>query len=42
MVWRPIQQQKMAEAIAAGLWQPMLESNHLLIVQQPDDDLLGS
>ena len=40
VVWRPIQQQKMADAIAAGLWQPMFESSSTLIVQQPDDELL--
>ncbi len=40
IVWRPAQQQKMAAAVASGLWQPMFESNPSLIVQHPDDDLL--
>ena len=40
IVWRPIQQRKMAEAVAAGLWQPRFEDNHMLNVQQPDDLLL--
>jgi hypothetical protein len=42
IVWRPAQQQKMAEAVAAGLWQPMFDGDHALNVQQPDDDLLES
>ena len=40
IVWRPPQQQKMAEAVAAGLWQPRFEDSHMLNVQQPDDLLL--
>jgi len=40
IVWRPIQQQKMAAAIAAGLWRPMFGAKDTLIVQQPDDLLL--
>ena len=40
IVWRPVQQRKMAEAVAAGLWQPRFEDNHMLNVQQPDDLLL--
>jgi hypothetical protein len=42
IVWRPVQQQKLSEAVAAGLWQPMFDSDHTLNVQQPDDDLLES
>ena len=37
IVWHPLQQRKMAEAVAAGMWQPMFEAHHTLIVQQPDD-----
>jgi hypothetical protein len=40
IVWRPIQQRKIAEAVAAGLWQPRFEDSHMLNVQQPDDLLL--
>lgn len=40
IVWRPAQQQKMAEAMAAGLWQPLFEATDTQIVQQPDDLLL--
>jgi hypothetical protein len=39
-LWRFPQQRKMAEAIAAGLWQPLFETKGTLIVQQPDDLLL--
>lgn len=42
ILWRPTQQRKMAEAVAAGLWQPMFETNPSLIVQNPDDELMGS
>ena len=37
IMWRPVQQRKMAEAVAAGMWQPMFEANHTLNIQQPDD-----
>ncbi len=40
IAWRPVQQQKMAAAIAAGLWQPRFKDNDMLIVQQPDDLML--
>ena len=40
IVWRPIQQRKLTEAIAAGLWQPMFGANDTLIVQHPDDLML--
>jgi hypothetical protein len=40
IVWRPVQQQKMAEVVAAGLWQPMFGATDMLIVQQPDDLML--
>jgi hypothetical protein len=39
-LWRFPQQRKMAEAIAAGLWQPLFETTHTLNSQQPDDFLL--
>lgn len=42
ILWRPVQQQKLSEAVAAGLWQPMFDNAHTLNVQQPDDDLLES
>lgn len=32
IVWRPAQQQKITEAIAAGLWQPLFEITDTLIV----------
>ena len=37
IAWRPVQQRKMDEAIAAGLWRPLFDENQTLIVQQPDD-----
>jgi hypothetical protein len=37
IVWRPVQQRKLDEAIAAGLWKPMFEANDAANVQQPDD-----
>jgi hypothetical protein len=40
IVWRPAQLQKMAEAVAAGLWHPMFNADDTLIVQQPDDLML--
>jgi len=40
IVWRPVHHRKMAEAIAAGLWQPKFEDNNTQFVQQPDDLLL--
>lgn len=40
IVWRPVQQQRMAEAVAAGQWQPMFEANHTLIVQLLDVGVL--
>lgn len=32
IVWRPAQQQKLAEAMAAGLWRPLFDPNETLIV----------
>ena len=37
IVWRPVQQRRMAEAVAAGMWRPLFEANQTLIVQQPED-----
>jgi hypothetical protein len=34
--WRPFQSRRLAEAVAAGYWQPLFEPEHLLNVQQPD------
>jgi hypothetical protein len=39
VVWRSTQQQRMEEAVAAGQWLPLFESNQTVIVQQLDDDL---
>ena len=32
IVWRPAQQQKLAEAMASGLWRPLFDPNETLIV----------
>ena len=37
IVWRPVQQRKLDEAVAAGLWRPLFDENATLIVQQRDD-----
>lgn len=37
IVWREVQQKKLAEAIAAGQWRPLFDANDTLIVQQRDD-----
>ncbi len=37
IIWRQVQQRKLDEAVAAGLWQPLFEANDAAIVQQPDD-----
>ena len=39
IVWRSAQQQRMAEAVAAGHWQPLFDDAHTLNVQQRDDEL---
>lgn len=39
IVWRRTQQQRLEEAVAAGQWQPLFESNQTVNVQQLDDDL---
>ncbi|MFM7012804.1 MAG: hypothetical protein ACKO0Z_26340 [Betaproteobacteria bacterium] len=39
IVWRSVQQQRMGEAVAAGQWQPLFESNQTVNVQHRDDDL---
>jgi hypothetical protein len=36
IVWRPVQQQRMEDAVAAGQWQPLFESKQTMIVQQRD------
>ena len=38
IVWRPVQQRKLEEAVAAGLWRPLFDDNATLIVQQRDDE----
>ena len=38
IVWRPLQQRKLDEAVAAGLWRPLFAENETLIVQQRDDE----
>jgi hypothetical protein len=40
ILWRLMQQQKMAEAIAAGLWQPLFETTDTAALNQGDDLLL--
>ena len=37
IVWRPVQQRKLDEAVAAGRWRPLFDENQTLIVQQRDD-----
>ena len=39
IVWRSVQQQRMAEAVVAGQWQPLFELNQTVNVLQLDDDL---
>jgi hypothetical protein len=39
IVWRRTQQQRLEEAVAAGQWQPLIESNQTVNVKQLDDDL---
>lgn len=38
IVWRPVQQRKLDEAVAAGHWRPLFDPNHTLVVQQRDDE----
>ena len=38
IVWRPVQQRKLDEAVVAGLWRPLFDENETLIVQQRDDE----
>jgi hypothetical protein len=40
IVWHPVQHQKMAKAVAAGLWQPMFDGDHTQNVEQTADLML--
>ena len=37
IVWRPAQQQRLAEAVAAKLWRPLFDANDVLTVRLRDD-----
>ena len=37
IVWRPIQQQRLAEAVAAKLWRPLFDADDVLTVPLQDD-----
>jgi hypothetical protein len=37
IAWRAVQQQKLADAVAAGQWRPLFDADETLIVQQRDD-----
>ena len=37
IVWRPVQQQRLAEAVAAKLWRPLFDANDVLTVRLRDD-----
>ncbi|WP_350296962.1 hypothetical protein [Limnohabitans sp. Rim8] len=40
IVWRPVQQQRMEEAVTAGQWRPLFNAGDTLNVQQRDDLML--
>jgi len=42
IVWRPAQQRRMEEAVAANLWQPLFDADKTLNVQQRDDQATNS